>query len=99
MSLSWEHFGPRKPAVSVLRREVADLLLPRVVEDLRTNRHGVTSVVLVHLAGDPTDYVTDTLRHKIEESGFVDLLDAGVTERIQKKLNLRVTPVGERDAA
>ncbi|MBM3878979.1 MAG: hypothetical protein FJ387_04570 [Verrucomicrobia bacterium] len=91
---AWTHFGPAKPQVSQRRREVADQLLPQIVEDLRKARGPLHSAVLLHLANDPTDYLTDRLRALILESGVLDLRDASLEEKIQRSLRLRVTPVG-----
>ncbi|MGA2660566.1 MAG: hypothetical protein ABSH34_24010 [Verrucomicrobiota bacterium] len=97
--LGWSHFGPRKPQVSASRRQVAEQVVPSVVEDLRKNKGSVQTVAFLHLVNDPADYVTDQLRATIEQSGFVDLLDRRVGEKLERALNLRVASVGELDAA
>jgi hypothetical protein len=97
--LAWGRFGPRKPPVSALRRQVAEQVLPAVVEDLRKNKGALQTVALLHLANDPADFVTDQLRAGIEQSGFVDLLDQRAAEKLGRALNLRVASVGELDAA
>jgi hypothetical protein len=90
---AWVHFGPAKPQLSHLRRQVADQTLPLVLADLRQGRQEVRSAVLLHLANDPTDYLTDQLRALIEQSGVLDLRDRTLEEKVQKALNLRVSAV------
>ncbi len=97
--LGWTHFGPRKPQVSALRRQVAEQVVTSVIEDLRKNKGSIQSVALLHLVNDPADYVTDRLRANIEQSGFVDLLEPRVGEKAARALNLRIESVGELEAA
>jgi hypothetical protein len=97
--LGWTHFGPRKPQVNAPRRQVAEQVVTSAIEDLRKNNASLRTVAVLHLVDDPTDYVTDQLRANIEQSGFVDLLDQPVGEKLERALNLRVASVGELDAA
>lgn len=97
--LGWTHFGPRKPQLSALRRQVAEQVVPSVLEDLRKNKGSLRSVAFLHLVNDPADYVTDQLRANIEQSGVVDLLDERVGEKVARALHLRIASVGELEAA
>ncbi|MGO8678750.1 MAG: hypothetical protein ACLQVX_23140 [Limisphaerales bacterium] len=97
--LGWTHFGPRRPQVSALRRQVAAQVVSAVLEDLRNNKSSVRTVAFPHLVNDPSDCVTDQLRANIEQSGFMDLLDQPLIERVERALNLRVASVGDVDDA
>ncbi|NLH72793.1 MAG: hypothetical protein GX456_07045 [Verrucomicrobia bacterium] len=88
---AWRHFGPVKPRLSHMRQEIADKLLPQIIEDLRKSRGEARSAVLLHLANDPTDYVSDRLRALIEESGVLDLRGRRLHEKIERALHLRVS--------
>jgi hypothetical protein len=87
--LGWEALGPRKPDISAARREVADRLIPAIVEDLRAARGDLRSVALLHFENDPSDYITDRLRQEIEQSGILDLRDRTVAEKARNLLGLR----------
>jgi len=87
--LGWVNLGPRKPEVGPLRKQVADQIVPQVVEDLRAARQTVQTAALLHLANDPSDYVSDQLRSGIERSGIVDLRDRTFMDKVRNLLNLR----------
>ena len=95
----WSHFGPRKPELGPVRRQLVDEVMPQVVGDLRLARKDLRSAVLFHLMNDPTDYVSDRLRAQIEETGVLDLRDRSLSEKVKKALKLRLTSVGDLDAA
>jgi hypothetical protein len=95
----WSRFGPSKPHLGAARRQLVDQVVPQAVEDLRQARQDLRSALLLHLAGDPTDYVSDKLRATIEETGVLDLRDQSLGEKLAKALNLRVGPVADLDAA
>jgi hypothetical protein len=85
---AWGRFGPRKVAVGPSRRQIADQVISAIVDDLRTARQAVRSVALLHLANDPSDYVTDHLRVAIEQSGLLNLRDRTFTEKVRESLRL-----------
>ncbi len=87
--LGWIHLGPRKPEVGPLRKQVVEQIVPQVVEDLRVARQSVGSAAILHLANDPSDYVTDQLRSGIERSGVLDLRDRTFMEKLRNILQLR----------
>jgi hypothetical protein len=97
--LGWREFGPRKPAVNALRQELAEVVLPQVIADLRAQRTNAAAAVFLHLAGDPTDHLSDRLRTLVSESGVLDLSPATLDERVQRSLNLAVTAPATLDAA
>ena len=98
-SLGWMHFGPQKPQVSVLRKQLADQVINTIADDLRKSKENIQSVVLLHLKNDPTDYLTDQIRATIDQSGVFDLRDRSLDEKIEKALHLPVDSVGDLDAA
>jgi len=85
----WETLGPRKPAIGPVRQELADKLLPTIVEDLRVSRGTVRRAVLLHFGNDPTDYFTNQLRQNIEQNGVLDLRDRTLLEKSFNILDLR----------
>ena len=97
--LGWSRMGPRKPELGAVRRMLVDQVLPQVVEDLRTARKDVRAVVLFHLMNDPTDYVSDSLRAQIEQSGVLELRDRSLNEKVRKALNLQINSVADVEAA
>ena len=97
--LGWVHLGPRKPEVGSLRKQVADQIVPQVVQDLRAVRQNVRTAALLHLANDPSDYVTDQLRSAIEQAGIVDLRDRTFMEKLRNLLRLRHPSFADVDSA
>ncbi len=95
----WDYLGPQKPEVGPVRKQVAGRLIPTVVEDLRTSRQTVRSAVLLHLENDPSDYMTDHLRSRIEQSGILDLRDRTLAEKIRNGLRLRHPSYGDPESA
>ncbi|MEW6078696.1 MAG: hypothetical protein AB1724_12840 [Thermodesulfobacteriota bacterium] len=87
--LGWTYLGPHKPEVSPLRRQAADQIVPQVIRDLHEAQLAAGVTALLHLANDPSDYVTDQLRSGIELSGVVDLRDRTFMEKARALLNLR----------
>ena len=87
--LGWENLGPRKPGISPPRKELADKVIPVIVEDLRTSRGSMRQVALLHFSNDPTDYFTNTLRSIIQQTGALDLCDCTTGEKARDALNLR----------
>jgi len=97
--LAWTNLAPRKPEIGPVRREMADKLIPVIVTDLQKARKGIRSAALLHLGGDPSDYVTNQLRAGILNAGIFDLYDLAFTERVRNLLGLRLTPCVAADAA
>ena len=79
--LGWREFGPRKPAVNALRQELAEVVLPQVIADLRAQRTNAAAAVFLHLAGDPTDHLSDRLRTLVSESGVLIQVSSFTLER------------------
>jgi hypothetical protein len=97
--LGWQHLGPSKPEVGPVRQQVVREAVPVLVEDLRMNRGKVRAAVLMHLANDPSDFVTDQIRASIEQAGVLDLRDRSVVAKARALLNLRHPAVGDLDNA
>ena len=97
--VGWRELGPRKPQPNPLRRELAEALLPRLVADLRGQRTNAAAAVLLHFAGDTTDYLSDRLRQLLGESGVLELTVPTLDETLQRRLNLPVTSPANLDAA
>ncbi len=97
--LGWTHLGPRKPEVGPLRQQVAEQVVPRAVEDIRLGRQEVRSAALLHLANDPSDFVTDRLRDAIEAAGVLDLRDRTFMAKVRNVLHLRQSAHGDLESA
>lgn len=87
--MGWQHLGPSKPEAGPLRKRIADRVIPCVVEDIRNTRGDISDTVLLHLQGDPTDYITNQLRRFIEHNGVLDLRDRTVAEKAYDLLHLK----------
>ncbi|MFW6114399.1 MAG: hypothetical protein ACOC7K_01520 [bacterium] len=87
--LAWDKLGPQKADIGPLRMEAADKAVFAIVEDLRQNRGGVGSVVMLDFGGDPSGYFSDRLRSVIEQRGVLDLLDRSWAEKVRDLANLR----------
>ena len=96
---AWDYLGPRKPEIGPVRKQVADQLIPAIVEDLRTSRQSIRSAVLLHLTNDTTDYVSDQLRLGIEQAGILDLHDRTLSEKVRTALRLKHPSYGRTDEA
>jgi hypothetical protein len=96
---AWDYFGPHKPEIGPVRREAVDQVIPTIVEDMRASRHGVRAAAILHLANDPTDYVTNRLRSAIEQSGILNLRDRTVSEKAWDALRFEHTGYGDIQAA
>lgn len=97
--LAWENLGPRKPEIGPARQELADTVIPNIVEDIRMSRGNISQAALLHFSNDPTDYFTNTLRNTIEQRGVLDLRDRTVMEKARNLLNLRHPSFAGADAA
>lgn len=95
----WSHLGPEKPSVSPARIDAAEQVIPQVLEDLRARRGSIRDVALLHLANDPSDYLTNALRKAIEESGILDLRDRSVFYKLRDTLGFRHHGYGSRAEA
>ncbi len=86
---AWDYFGPHKPEIGPSQKQMADQLIPQIVEDIHQAKQNVRSAALLHLANDPSDYVTDQMRINIERSGIFDLQDRTLGEKIRNAFRLR----------
>lgn len=86
--LGWMSLGPEKPVPDEKRQAIAVKGVESVREQLRKERGGINSAVLLHFANDPTDHITDSLRRVINLSGVLTLEDRSFTEKVRNKLNL-----------
>lgn len=87
---AWSHLGPRKTEPGDVRKRLVTEWVPEALVDIRTHRPGLTKAALLHLADDPTDFVTDTLREAIQSSGYLNLVEPRLDEKVQRLLNLEV---------
>lgn len=97
--MGWQYLGPVKPAVSEPRKQAAVGAMPQVLEDLRANRGDIKTLRLVHLDGDPSDFITTTLRDKLDLSGLFTLDDRSLRTKLEMLLNLPVPSAASLDQA
>lgn len=97
--LCWDQLAPEKPQIGPQRKELADQLIPQIVEDIRQSPQRVRPVALLHLANDASDYFTDRLRAVIEERGVLDLTSRTLSERTRNTLSIRQPETGTKAAA
>ncbi len=95
----WENLGPAKPQIGPVREDLANRVIPDMVEDIRNERGAIREVTLLHFGNDPTDYFTNTLRSTIEQRGTLDLHDRSVSEKVRDLLDLRHPSYASTDAA
>ncbi len=93
--LGWKYPGPVKPPVSELRRQVAVKNITQVIEDIRNNRKEIKTARLLHLANDPSDFITTLLRQRLELAGTLDLGDQTIQTRVKTLLNLPLTAAAD----
>ncbi len=93
--LGWKYLGPVKPAVSELRRQVAIKNITQVIEDIRNNRKEIKTARLLHLANDPSDFITTLLRQRLELAGTLDLGDQTIQSKVKTLLNLPITAAAD----
>ncbi|MBE6356392.1 MAG: hypothetical protein E7058_04680 [Lentisphaerae bacterium] len=97
--IAWQSVGPEKPEPDRARKTIATAAVNKAVEEIRASRGDIRSAVMVHFANDPSDFVSDAMRNKLNASGVLFLEDITFSERIDKLLNLRTEGVSStRDA-
>lgn len=98
-ALGWNKLGPKKVEPSEIRKQLVVEWVPLALSDIRTNRPGLTKAALLHLANDPSDFVTDSLRNGIQASGYLNLVEPRLDEKVARLLNLEVSsPASLSDA-
>ena len=91
LSLAWREFGPRKPEPNGVRKQLATEWVRNAIQDIRTNHVGFTKAALFHFANDPTDFITDSLRGALDDSGYLHLKGPQLNEKAERLLNLEVS--------
>ena len=95
----WNNYGPEKIMPDEKRQEICIKVVDQIASQIREQRGEAKRAILLHFANDPTDFVTDTLRGKINSSGVLELNEPGFREKFQKKLKLRIEGCASQDAA
>ena len=80
---AWYWLTPSTIPLAASRKDVADAAINRMTEDIRANRGAAKSAVLLHFDNDPTNYVSDSLRHQILSTGILDLEEVPLIDRIR----------------
>ena len=85
----WWWLGPEKPSCDSARRLAAKNAIAQAAERIRAERGDIRRAAVLHLANDPTDFVTLSLRERLMEGGMLDLDGTPPMEKIRNVLNLR----------
>ena len=85
----WWWLGPEKPSCDSARQHVARSAVEHAVTRMRAEQGDVRRAAVLHLANDPTDFVTLTLRRRLMEGGWLDLDGTPPMEKIRSLLNFR----------
>lgn len=85
----WRWLGPEKPSCDAARKETARAAIEQAANRIRAEQGDVRRAAVLHLANDPTDYVTLTLRRRLMEGGWLDLDGTPPAEKIRNLLNFR----------
>ncbi len=86
--MAWDYLGPRKPDTGLARQEIADIIIPDIVQDIRTARNDLDRIALLYFSNDHSDYFTEKLRASLERSGIADMRDLTAMEKARNLLNL-----------
>ena len=85
----WWWLGPEKPSCDSARQHVARSAVEHAVTRIRAEQGDVRRAAVLHLANDPTDFVTLTLRRRLMEGGWLDLDGTPPLEKVRSLLNFR----------
>lgn len=85
----WWWLGPEKPSCDSARQLAARSAIAQAAERIRAERGDIRRAAVLHLANDPSDYVTLSLRARLMEGGLLDLDGTPPSEKIRNLLNLR----------
>jgi len=85
----WEQLAPETPQIGSQRKELADQIIPAIVEDIRQTPQRVRPIVLFHFTNDASGYFTSRLRNVTQERGVLDLTSRTLSERARNTLGLR----------
>ena len=85
----WWWLGPEKPSCDSARQLAARSAIAQVADRIRAERGDIRRAAVLHLANDPSDYVTLSLRSRLAEGGLLDLDGTPPSEKIRNLLNLR----------
>lgn len=85
----WWWLGPEKPSCGATRSQAARTAVAQIVDRIHDERGDVRRATVLHFTNDPTDYITETLRARLMDSGTLDLDGTPSGEKIRSLLNLR----------
>jgi hypothetical protein len=85
----WWWLGPEKPTCDSTRKLAAKSAIAQAAGRIRAERGEIRRAAVLHLANDPTDFVTLELRDQLKEGGMLDLDGTPSMEKIRNLLNMR----------
>lgn len=102
----WQRYGPKKPVLTEVQKDLVGRWIPQVLADLKEKRGTNTTAIILHLANDASDYLTDTLRAEVQRTGYLTVNPKTWTtvlqtadEELQRAMNLQVTSPDSLDKA
>ena len=102
----WQRYGPKKPVLTEVQKDLVGRWIPQVLADLKEKRGTNTAAIILHLANDASDHLTDTLRGEVQRTGYLTVNPKTFTsviqtadEELQRALNLQVTSPDSLDKA
>lgn len=87
------------PEPDEARREVADQGIAQIVANLRANAGDLHRVELLHFENDPSSYVSDALRGKLQEQGGFTLREPRFRDKVAKLFGIVNDGYGSRESA
>ena len=85
----WWWLGPEKPTCDSARQQAARAAVEQATARIRAEQGDAKRAAVLHLANDPSDFVTLTLRSRLMESGALDLDGTPPLEKIRSLFNFR----------
>ena len=67
----WNIYGPEKAVPDEKRQDAGLKVVDQMADQIRKQRGDTNQVILLHFANDPTDFVTDSIRSKMNSSGMI----------------------------
>ena len=95
----WTQFGPQKPLADPIRTAAAIVAAEHIGDTLRENRQDIKSLTLLNFADDPTNLISDDLRHRLGSAGTFLLADRTLFDKIRLSLNLPQSAITDPAAA
>lgn len=95
----WRTLVAVKPDIDAPRQNIAERAVDKAVGELRTNAGDIHNVTMYHFENDPSDYVSDSFRKKLEKQGGLTLRGKRFSDRLRDFMGLSNDGVATRKEA